>query len=142
MSLSLVYRFSFLEKEVKTTFDVWDKEVGMMTEKLKQFTHVDIDTVPHVMVRECTIMVEHFSILMCVGCAYMHSCTMHFFGLQEKMCLLIMSLPASQLSIQPVMSAIEVLVIMIMHACPTTLMTLIFVTTLYQIVHSLCWSMY
>ena len=31
-----------------------------------------------------------------------------FAYLQEKMCLLVMSLPASQLSIQPVMSAIEV----------------------------------
>lgn len=31
-------------------FDVRDKEVSVMIEKLRQFIHIDIDAIPHVMV--------------------------------------------------------------------------------------------
>ena len=43
-------RFARLEKEVKAMFDVRDKEVSVMIEKLRQFIHIDIDGIPHVMV--------------------------------------------------------------------------------------------
>ena len=32
------------------TFGVQDKEASIVTEKLKQFVHVDVDAIPHVMV--------------------------------------------------------------------------------------------
>ena len=43
-------RFAFLEKEVKAVFDIRDKEASVMIEKLRQFIHIDIDAIPHVMV--------------------------------------------------------------------------------------------
>ena len=50
LSLIILFRFALLEKEIKAMFDAQDKEASMITEKLRQFIHVDIDAIPHVMV--------------------------------------------------------------------------------------------
>ena len=36
-------------------FDDQDKEACVMIEKLRQFIHIDIDAIPHVMVREWSL---------------------------------------------------------------------------------------
>ena len=72
-----------------------------MIEKLKQFTQIDVDGIPHVIVSVLLILWFVYAMMHNFTCKYNRT-------MQEKMCLLIMSLPANQLSIQPVMAAIEV----------------------------------
>jgi hypothetical protein len=48
---------------VKAMFDVQDKEASMVIEKLRQFIHVDIDAIPHVMVSQQLRQINFISLI-------------------------------------------------------------------------------
>ena len=70
LSLIILFRFALLEKEIKATFDAQDKEASMIIEKLRQFIHIDIDAIPHVMVSKQQSRFESLLITMATHCLY------------------------------------------------------------------------
>ena len=87
-----------------------DAEVKEALEKLQQFVCVDNNTIHHVIVSIETIPTNptvrpytHTALNLLFFTMFVH-----FISAQEKLCLLVMSLPVNHLCLQPVISAIEV----------------------------------
>ena len=111
-TLFSLFRYIHLEKELNGVCEPRkDAEVKEALEKLKQFVCVDNITVHHVIVSietvPTTLQLDHTRILHFNSHIFYCMCV-HFISAQEKLCLLVMSLPANHLCLQPVVSAIEV----------------------------------